>query len=137
MHRVLGSSGCLLVAFAGIVGLAQPTRAADKLTFAKDVQPIVKQSCIKCHSLDNPKHQAASGLRLDSLEAALKGGKNGKDVVPGHAEDSLMYKLLLGSVNHDGDDIDPMPKARRGEQFKPLPKDKIEVIKHWIDDGAA
>lgn len=136
MHRVLGSSGCLLVAFVGIAGLTQSSGAADKVTF-KDVQPILKQSCVKCHSLDNPRHKAASGLRLDSLEAALKGGENGKDIVPGHAEDSMMYKLLLGPVNHGGDDIDPMPKARRGEKFKPLPKEKIEIIKHWIDDGAA
>lgn len=137
MHCVRGSWGCLVLAFAGVIGFARSSPAADKLTFSKDVQPIIKQSCVKCHSLDNPRHQAASGLRLDSLDAALKGGKNGKDVVPGHAQDSLMYKLLLGPVNHDGDDIDPMPKARRGEEFKPLPKDKIEVIKQWIDDGAA
>lgn len=136
MHRVPGSWGCLAVAIASVIGWAQTSSAADKLTFSKDVQPLIKQSCVKCHSLDNPRHQAASGLRLDSLEGALKGGKNGKDIVPGHAEDSLMYKLLLGPVNHDGDDLDPMPKARRGEQFKPLPKDKIEVVKQWINDGA-
>ena len=136
MVGALRVSACCLAAGIGLALSAGYASAADNVTFAKDVQPLLKQSCVKCHSLDNPRHQAASGLRLDSKEAALKGGKAGKDVVPGHAEDSLMYKLLLGPVNHDGDDIDPMPKARRGEKFKPLPKDKIEVIKDWIDQGA-
>ena len=120
----------------GLAWSAGWAAAADKVDFASSVQPIVKESCVKCHSLDNPRHKAAGGLRLDSREEALKGGKAGKDIVPGHAEDSLMYKLLLGPVNHDGDDIDQMPKARRGEKAKPLPKDKIEVIKEWIDQGA-
>ena len=137
MVRALRLSACWTAAGIGLALAAGSAAAADKLDFAKDVQPILKQSCVKCHSLDNPRHKAASDLRLDSKDEALKGGKAGKDIVPGHAEDSLMYKLLLGPVNHDGDDIDPMPKARRGEKFKPLPKDKIEVIKNWIDGGAA
>src|SRR5689334_10859444 len=95
----------------GLAWSAGWAAAADKVDFASSVQPIVKESCVKCHSLDNPRHKAAGGLRLDSREEALKGGKAGKDIIPGHAEDSLMYKLLLGPVNHDGDDIDQMPKA--------------------------
>ena len=136
MTGLFRTSSCLVAAGIGLVAFTQSASAADTVDFNKDVQPILKQSCVKCHSLDNPRHQAASGLRLDNKDDALRGGKNGKDIVPGHADDSLMYKLLLGPVNHEGDDLDPMPKGRRGEKFKPLPKDKIEVIKKWIDEGA-
>jgi hypothetical protein len=136
MVGALRWSVCAFIAGIGLGMAAGSAAASDKVDFSK-VQPILKQSCVKCHSLDNPRKKAAGGLRLDNKDEALKGGKSGKDIVPGHAEDSLMYKLLLGPVNHDGEDIDPMPKSRRGEQFKPLPKDKIEVIKSWIDAGAA
>lgn len=123
----------------GCVGLAlvQTARADDKaVDFSSQVQPILKDSCVKCHSLNNPRKQAAGGLRLDDKDAALKGGKAGHDIVPGDATQSLMYKLLLGPTTVNGHHVDAMPKQRRGEEFKPLDKDKIELIRSWIDQGA-
>jgi hypothetical protein len=125
-----------LFVMAGIAGMGRISRAADKVDFEKDVKPIFKESCIKCHSLDNPKHKAASGLRLDTKEDAMKGGKSGKAIIPGNAKDSVLYKILLGTVTVDGEDIDAMPKPKKGEHFKPLPDKEIEVIKNWIDQGA-
>lgn len=121
---------------------ASPARA-KKVDFKKDVQPIFKESCVKCHGLDpaKPKKKPAAKLRLDDKESAMKGGKHGPVIVPGKAEDSLLYKLLGGPApspdpDDEEHDIDGMPKAKRGEKFKPLPKDQIETIKKWIDDGA-
>ena len=125
-----------LVAGLALAGAAGSVQAADKVTYEKDVLPIFKASCNKCHSLDNPKKKAASGLRLDTLEDTLKGGKSGKDVVVGNAKDSVLYKILLGTVTVDGEDIEAMPKKKKGQDFKPLPDEKIETIKNWIDQGA-
>lgn len=109
---------------------------ADKVDFATQIQPIFKHSCVKCHSLDNPRHKAASGFRLDTREAAMKGGKFGKDIVPGHADESLLVKLLHGDQEVNGDSVDAMPKAMRGQEFKPLPEKQINLIKDWINQGA-
>ena len=120
-------------------GAAGKGDKSDKqVDFAKDVVPILKASCVKCHSADpnNPRKRAAGGLRLDDKAAAFKGGKAGKDIVPGSAKDSLVYTLLLGPVTHGGDEIAAMPKARRGEQFKALPQEQIDTVKAWIDQGA-
>lgn len=145
MDRTRGMAGSLrnvllaAVAGVGLAALAGPARADDKpVTFSKDIQPIFKQSCIKCHSLDNPRHKAAAGFRLDNRESALKGGDNAhdKDIVPGNANDSVLVKLLSGTVNVDGEDIEAMPKKKKGEEFKPLPDAKIELIKAWINQGA-
>src|ERR1700734_1618870 len=92
-----------LVAGLALAGATHSAAAADKLTLEKDVLPIFKTSCNKCHSLDNPKKKAASGLRLDTLEETLKGGKSGKDVIVGNAKDSVLYKILLGTVTVDGE----------------------------------
>jgi hypothetical protein len=126
-----------VVAGVGIAGIAQSARAAD-VDFNKDIKPIFKQSCIKCHSLDNPKHKASSGFRLDDRADALKGGDNAheKDIIPGNSKDSIMVQLLAKSVTVDGEDIDAMPKHKKGAEFKPLPSDKIQLIKDWIDQGA-
>src|ERR1051326_245266 len=60
--------------------------AADKkgLTYAKDIRPLFEASCFRCHGEERPKH----GLRLDSLEAALKGSEDGKVIVPGKSKES-------------------------------------------------
>ena len=73
---------------------------------------------------------------MDVKEAALKGGKVGGDIVPGDSTKSLVYRLLLGKTSINGKPLDAMPKQKRGEEFKPLEKDQIELIKSWIDQGA-
>ena len=126
------AAGCFSLAMTSSAG------AAEKVDYATQIKPLLKESCVKCHSLDNPRKQAAAGFRLDDHDAALKGGKHGsKDLVPGKAEDSLVYKLLNGPVEVDGKKIDAMPKsARRGEPYQPLSKEQITLIKDWIDQGA-
>jgi hypothetical protein len=126
-------------ALAGGVGVSIVSfaKAEDKpVDFTSQIQPILKDSCVKCHSLNNPRKMAAGGLRLDDKDAALKGGKLGHDIVAGDSTQSLMYKLLLGPTTVEGHHVDAMPKQRRGEEFKPLGKDKIDLIKSWIDQGA-
>jgi hypothetical protein len=129
----------VIAAGVGMIGLSRISLAADsdKVDFNKDIKPIIQQSCIKCHKPDpkNPRSPAA-GFNLNDKAAAMKGGKVGHDIVPGHADESLMYKLLKGPVPNGNHKLDPMPKAGRGQAFKPLPDAKIELIRKWIDQGA-
>ena len=129
--------GCVVLAF-GLTGLASSARAADKVDYTSQIKPLMQEYCVKCHSLENPRKQAAAGLRLDDRELALKGGKHkGRAIVPGKAEDSLVYKLLSGPVQVDGKKVDAMPKsAQRGTPPKKLNQDQITLIKDWIDQGA-
>src|SRR5215471_17187410 len=62
--------------------------ASDKqgLTYATDIQPLFEASCLRCHGQERPK----GGLRLDSLSAVLKGGKDGAVVIPGKSKKSLL-----------------------------------------------
>lgn len=134
-------AGAATVACLALAAFTHPTRAADtaakEVDFKKDIQPILNQSCMKCHKPDpkNPRGPAA-GFRLDDKAAAMKGGKHGVAIVPGKPDESLLYKLLAGPVTIDNKEISPMPKPQRNQPFKPLAKDKIELIKQWIDQGA-
>ncbi len=113
-----------------------------KVDFAADIQPIFKESCVKCHSLDpkKPKKHGAGGLLLDDKAAAFKGGKAGKDIIPGNSKDSLLVKLLSGPVtlpdSEEDKEIKAMPKPKKGEKWKPLSDDQIAIIRQWIDQGA-
>src|SRR5262245_10159667 len=98
-----------LIALSAVMGLALTVSAKDvdtsklppasdqkDLTFAKDAKPIFERSCVKCHGAEKPKAK----LRLDSVEATLKGGENGKVVHAGESAKSV----LIHNVAHIGDE---------------------------------
>jgi hypothetical protein len=63
-----------------------PAATKKGLTFSQDIQPLLEASCTRCHGQDRPK----AGLQLTSLDTLLKGGKDGKVVVPGDSKKSLL-----------------------------------------------
>jgi uncharacterized membrane protein len=105
--------------------------ASDKtgLTYATDIKPIFDASCVKCHSGDKPKAR----LKLDSLEGALKGSKDGKVIAPGDSAKSLMVKCVA-HVTSDKDSW--MPPAHNKANIGPLTPEQIGLIRAWIDQGA-
>lgn len=91
-------------------------------TYARDARPIFAAHCFKCHAATRTKAR----LRLDSLEAALTGGKSGPVIIPGDSEGSILIHRVLGL----GDD-DPMPP-----EGPPLSGADISTLRAWIDAGA-
>jgi len=104
--------------------------ASDKtgLTYATDIKPILDKSCIKCHGSEKQKGK----LRLDSLEAVMKGGEDGKVVEPGKSAESI----LVHNVAHVGDEDLFMPPPDNKDKIPPLTKEQIGLIRAWIDQGA-
>src|SRR2546421_5143801 len=82
--------------------------AADKkgVTYAKDIRPIFEASCFRCHGEEKQK----GDLRLDSLQAVLKGGEDGKVIVPGASKKSL---LVIAAARIDDETAMP-PKPKPG-----------------------
>jgi mono/diheme cytochrome c family protein len=114
----------LLLLISSIAGMATGLGGAEaKVDFAKDIQPIFQKRCIECHGPDKQKGK----LRLDSKEAAFKGGKQGPVIMPGTAEKSELYRR----INLPKGDDDVMPNE--GEL---LTKTQIELLRDWINQGA-
>ena len=119
------------LAFAAAADTAQLPPASTKtgVTYATDIKPVFDASCVKCHSGDKPKAK----LKLDSLENALKGSKDGKVITPGDSANSLMVKC----VAHTTSDHDSwMPPPHNKANIGPLTADQIGLIRAWIDQGA-
>jgi mono/diheme cytochrome c family protein len=112
------------------VDLSKIPPASDQtgVTYATDVKPILEKSCITCHGAE--KHKGR--LRLDGLEAVLKGGEDGKVVVPGNSAESM----LVHNIAHAGDPDAYMPPPRNKANIPPLTKEQIGLIRAWIDQGA-
>jgi len=108
---------------AVILAIFSRAHADDKVDFTKSIQPILEKRCIECHGSKKQK----GDLRLDSKDAALKGGKDAKAIVPGKPGESDMVRRI--SLPAGDDDIMP-PKG------DPLTKDQIELVKKWITEGA-
>src|SRR6266849_5584055 len=97
--------------------------AADPVDYLRDVKPILSQHCYSCHGAQKQK----SGLRLDTAEAARKGGNLGPAIVPGKSEESLLIKAVVGS----DESLPRMPYQKR-----PLDDKQIALLRTWINQGA-
>lgn len=127
-----------VVAMFGLAAVASADDAAGKMppastkpgvTYATDIKPILDNSCVKCHSGDKPK----AHLKLDTLENALKGSKDGKVVIAGDSTKSMLVK----AVAHLSADKDTwMPPLHNRANIGPLTPDQIGLIRAWIDQGA-
>ncbi|MEX0977375.1 MAG: DUF1553 domain-containing protein [Pirellulales bacterium] len=109
------------LALAGTLPLVAPAVAND-VDYLRDVRPLLKAKCFVCHG---PLKQEA-GLRLDTGELVRRGGDNGKVVVPGDVEASLLVARISAT-----DETERMPAEGR-----PLTAAQIETIRAWILAGA-
>src|SRR3989442_12811159 len=108
-------------ALAAARGPAAPHPPASP-EFARDVQPILAVSCVRCHSAALPQGK----LRLDTREGVLQGGATGAALVPGDGRGSLLYQRLV---------LDD-PQKRMPWLSDPLTPGQIDTVRRWIDAGA-
>ncbi|MFN0169272.1 MAG: c-type cytochrome domain-containing protein, partial [Bryobacteraceae bacterium] len=73
-----------------VVSLVRADAGLD--LFEKQIRPALAERCFTCHSSQS--RQPMGGLRLDSREALLRGGKSGAAVVPGNGAASLLIQVL-------------------------------------------
>lgn len=96
--------------------------AAKKISFAKDVAPILKERCEECHNPDKMR----GDFDTTSIAAMREGGKKGgPGIVPGKPDESSLVKYIRGELQ---------PQMPKGED--PLTDDELHVIRQWIAAGA-
>ncbi|MBW8864289.1 MAG: hypothetical protein JF609_05075 [Verrucomicrobia bacterium] len=86
-----------------------PAAKMENITFEKDIAPIFKESCLRCHGAERPRAQ----LRLDTLEGVLKGSKDGPVLKAGDSASSLLVKSV--SQLDPKIAMPPKPRARPGQ----------------------
>ncbi|MFZ4764891.1 MAG: c-type cytochrome domain-containing protein, partial [Roseimicrobium sp.] len=101
--------------------------AVTPVDYAAKIAPLFQEHCVDCHAADEPDGE----LNMESFEALIKGGKAGKAISPGNAQDSLLVKFLEGRSGKTGKN-QFMPPGKR-DHLKP---DEIALIRQWIDAGA-
>lgn len=103
------------------------TFAQDKkeVSFSKDLIPLFKAKCFRCHEQDE---ENPNDFSMDTYDLLIKGGKTKNMIVPGKGSESYLIIKLLPNP----------PKGAQMPVFskKKLPEDEVDLIKRWIDQGA-
>jgi hypothetical protein len=94
--------------------------SAQEQYFETKVRPLLVSKCYACHTAG-----AAGGLRLDSREGVMKGGRDGAVIDLAHPENSL----LLTAIHYGKPGLQMPPKG-------PLEDAQVAVLEQWIKDGA-
>jgi hypothetical protein len=108
-----------------LVGSVRPAQAGDasaKLTYNRDIRPILSDNCFYCHGPD--KNHRDGKFRLDERDSAIKK----RAIVPGNVRESTLVERIFAK---DPDDIMPPPKTH-----KTLTAAQKEMLKRWVADGA-
>src|SRR5882672_4652328 len=100
-----------------------PDKAAAKVSYYREVRPILQANCQGCHQAA----KAKGGYVMTEFKRLLAGGDTeGAAVVPKHPEKSAILKMI---TPQDGEV--KMPKGKT-----PLMENDVAVIRAWIEQGA-
>ena len=120
MTRSLAALALVGLAAAAPADDKKPAFPADQLAFyEKDVLPVLKTHCYKCHG--NGKHQGK--LSLESREGILKGGDLGPAVVLDKPADSRLLKAIRYQAGLE------MPPDGK------IADDAVAVLDRWVKAG--
>jgi WD40 repeat protein len=95
----------------------------DPVIYEKDVEPILANKCMYCHSGNVVENK----FDMSTYDRLLKGGKRGASITAGRSAESVLYKMA-------GHQVTPiMPPAKEEQPLTPM---ELALIKLWIDQGA-
>jgi mono/diheme cytochrome c family protein len=115
---------CACSSAAAVDATKLPPPAKVTVDFDRDIEPIFRQACRRCHGPERPRGR----FRLDNPDSALKGGDNGVDILPGNSAKSPLIHYVARLV----EDME-MPPLGKGV---PLKTEQIALLRAWIDQGA-
>jgi len=115
-------------ASAGSSNADPPGEFDRRVSFDRDIRPLLSDRCFQCHGADAAQRQAE--LRLDDSTSAWGPRENGPALIPGKPDESGVWKHIS---SHDPDEIMPPPKSTK----RPLTKAEQGLVRRWIEQGAA
>src|SRR5579862_5332216 len=121
MRRVIQSAFTASIALLSVWCSAGPVVAAEAANpsefFELHVRPVLANNCYTCHT-----ESQMGGLRLDSRERVVKGGKSGPAIMPGDAD----HSLLIQAVSQTHATLKMPPNGK-------LKDDDIANLKAWVN----
>jgi hypothetical protein len=128
LRRCLALTTCLVLAAALVAASADspagpPAKgftAADVAFYEKEVLPLLRANCLKCHGATD---KVRGGLRLTARDSVLRGGDGG----PAVSLEKPSESRLLQAINWKGG-LEMPPKGK-------LPGKDIATLTRWVEAG--
>lgn len=98
----------------------------ERLSFNRDIRPILADKCFRCHGPDPQQRQAE--LRLDMADGALAERDGHRPVVPGKVQESEVWRRITSI-----DDDERMPPPSTGKSLSSAERAKL---RRWVEQGA-
>ena len=114
----------MLLAALTAVGCA----TEKKISFNRDIYPILEEDCIDCHSHSKGKGYKKTGLNMETYETLMYGSLYGPVVIPRDPEHSVTIMLIEGRA----DKSLRMPH----DEDEPLSEQDIATLHLWVKQGA-
>jgi len=112
-----------LAAFCGGAGVLCGSADNSRVSFNRDIRPIMSDTCFRCHGPDKSARMA--GMRLDIREEATKPLSDGKvPIVPGDPDKSEIIQRLFAAEPRT------MPPKFAN---KVLSEQQKQTIRRWVE----
>jgi len=105
---------------------SDPAMPAKKVSFNREIRPILSEACFRCHGPDS--HARQADLRLDTRDGATQKFEGRAAIVPGNTKLSELIKRITST---DPDERMPPPTA--DHQLTPA---QVALLTRWIAEGA-
>lgn len=117
IHRLLVLASCI-AASSTLKAAGEPP-----VDFVKQIKPILADRCVECHNSET----LLGSLNLQSRALAFEKRKAGPVIRPKDADKSMLYLVLT---------LPPKDKKAMPATGHRIPKDEVQLIKQWINEGA-
>ena len=111
---------CMAAGLAILVSSADTVLADPKISFNRDIRPILSENCFECHGPDANQRQAE--LRLDQAADALEWA-----ITPGDLNSPLIERIATDELTS----VMPPPNSK-----KSLSPAQIAKLTRWVEQGA-
>lgn len=105
--------------------ILKPADTSSLAIYAGLVEPVLSKKCMQCHNEKKKK----GDFQMHNFEALMKGGKNGKEIIPGDLDHSELIKRIM--LNKEDDKHMP-PKGKT--QFT---NNEIDLLNWWVLHGVS
>ena len=104
----------------------EPEARGSRVSFNRDVRPILSDKCFRCHGADQ--HTREADLRLDLKSSAVADRDGHRAITPGSPEESELFRRVTSD-----DESLRMPPVDEPLQ---LSAQEITLLRLWIEQGA-
>jgi cytochrome c553 len=112
----------IALACALVASVAHAQSAGQGVDFEREVLPILKAHCWRCHGAE----QASGGLRLDERQLAARGGGSGRNVLVNSPRTNELLRRVRSTVEGE----------RMPLEGAPLSEEQIATLEQWLSQGA-